>query len=799
MKMRRFVFCMPAVVALFSYSATVRPQPQAPVPAAGVAGQRAVIDQYCVGCHNQRARTGGLALDGADLALVGQNAELWEKVVRKLRAGLMPPSGSRRPDPARHEALTAFLENELDRSAAGRPNPGAMGIHRLNRTEYAKAVYDLLDLEVNAAELLPVDDSRDGFDNQADALTVSPTLLEAYVRAAAQISRTAVGRWTAVTEGTYVPPPDTSQEHFVPGLPFGTRGGMSIRHSFPADGEYRFYIQSLNNGTNIPGEQLIVTINGETVKTLDWDSLTVITLNNSRAEQHVDFSLPVKAGTHTVGVTFLQTNNRPSLDSYRHFSRSTLENYTVRGYTYYPAVGYVRIVGPLNPAGATDTPSIRKIFTCRPSNASEEAACANQIISALARRAFRRPAADRDLESLTSLYELGRKNGTFEAGIEIALRGILADPEFVFRMEAEPANVAAGATYRISDIELASRLSFFLWSSIPDDELINLATQGRLRDPAVLERQVRRMLADSRSHALVESFASQWLFLRNLTDFAPVQVKFPDWEDNLRQAFRRETEMLFESVMQEDRNVIDLLTADYTFVNERLARHYGIPNVYGPRFRRVTLGPEFDARRGLLGKGSFLSVSSLPDRTSPVKRGVWVLENILGTHPPEPPPAVPQLEETPGTAQGRVLSLRERLEQHRANSVCSGCHRIMDPIGLTLENFDVDGLWRTKDGGEGGVPIDAASELFDGTKINGVADLRNALLRYSPQFVRSVTERLMTYGVGRGMQYYDMPVIRGIVRDAARNNYRFSSIVLGIVKSVPFQMRTKVQDAAVRE
>ena len=397
------------------------------------------------------------------------------------------------------------------------------------------------------------------------------------------------------------------------------------------------------------------------------------------------------------------------------------------------------------------------------------------------------------------LYELGRKNGRFESGIEIALRGILADPEFVFRMEAEPPNVAAGGTYRISDLELASRLSFFLWSSIPDDELIDLATRGRLRDPAMLEQQVRRMLADSRSQALVESFAAQWLFLRNLTDFTPVQVKFPDWEDNLRQAFRRETEMLFESIMREDRNVIDLLTADYTFVNERLARHYGIPNIYGPRFRRVTLGPEFDSRRGLLGKGSFLAVASLPDRTSPVKRGVWVLENILGTHPPEPPPVVPQLEETPGTVQGRVLSLRERLEQHRRSPACSGCHRIMDPIGLTLENFDVDGIWRTKDGGEGGVPIDASSQLFDGTKINGIADLRNALLRYSPQFVRSVTERLMTYAIGRGVQYYDMPVVRGIVRDAAKNNYRFSSIVLGIVKSAPFQMRTKVQDAAVRK
>jgi mono/diheme cytochrome c family protein len=782
------------VLALVSYKQVVRPQAQATgAKAAPLETQRALLNQYCVTCHNQTLKTGGLTLDNVDLAHVPEKAELWETVVRKLRAGLMPPPGMRRPAPQAYDALTVWLENELDKNAVARLNPGGMGMHRLNRTEYRKAIHDLLGLEVNAEELLPVDDSRDGFDNQADALAVSPTLLEAYVRAAAQISRMAVGRWTSTTEGVYVPPSDTSQENHIEGLPFGTRGGMLIRHNFPADGEYRFYIESLNNGTNIPGEQLIVTLNGETVKSLDWDAQTVTSLNNSRSEQHMEFRSAVKAGTHTVGVTFLQTNNRPSLDIYRHFSRSTLENYTVRGYIYDPAVGYVKITGPFNATGATDTPSIRTVFECRPSSARDETACADRIISKLARRAFRRPVTDRDRESLTGLYEMGRKNGSFDAGIEIALRGILADPEFIFRAEAEPANVAVGKTYRISDLELASRLSFFLWSSIPDDELIDLANNGKLKDPAVLEQQVRRMLADRRSQALVESFAAQWLFLRNLTDFTPVQIKFPDWEDNLRQAFRQETELLFESIIREDRNVVDLLTADYTFVNERLARHYGIPNIYGPQFRRVTLGPQFDARRGLLGKGSFLSVSSLPDRTSPVKRGVWVLENILGTHPPDPPPVVPPLEETPGTEAGRVLSLRERLQQHRASPACSGCHRIMDPIGLALENFDVDGNWRTKDGGEGGVPIDASSDLFDGTKINGVVELRKALLRYSPQFVRSMTERMLTYGLGRGVQYYDMPVIRSIVRDAAKNDYRFSSIVLGIVKSAPFQMRVKVK------
>jgi hypothetical protein len=797
MKSRHLVSITLAGLAFFGLRQVVRPQTHeaSPKPPAATT-QRALLDQYCFTCHNQTLKSGGLALDNADVAHVADNPELWEKVVRKLRAGLMPPPGRPRPEFQIYDALTVWLENELDKGAAARLNPGTKGIHRLNRIEYARAIRDLLDLEVNAEDLLPTDDSRDGFDNQADALAVTPTLLEAYVKAAAQISRMAVGRWMATTEGVYAPPSDTSQENHIEGLPFGTRGGMLIHHSFPADGDYRFYIESLNNGTNVPGEQLVVTINGEVVKSFDWDKQTVISLNNSRPEQHMEFVAPIKAGTHAVGVTFLQTNNRPSLDIYHHFSRSTLENYTVRGYIYYPAVGYVKITGPFNSTGAQNAPSIKKIFECHPAGPKDEAACADQIISKLARRAFRRPVNDNDRESLMELYKVGRNNGSFESGIEVALRSILADPEFVFRTEAEPANVIPGKPYSISDLELASRLSFFLWSSIPDDELLDLASKGKLREPATLEHQIRRMLADRRSDALVQSFAAQWLFLRNLNDFTPVQTKFPDWEDNLRQALRQETELFVESIIREDRNVIDLLTANYTYVNERLAKHYGIPNIYGPQFRRVTLGPEFDVRRGLLGKGSFLTVSSQPDRTSPVKRGVWVLENILGTHPPNPPPVVPPLEQTPESAGGKVLSLRQRLEQHRASPACSGCHRIMDPIGLALENFDIDGNWRVKDGGDGGVQIDASSELFDGTRINGAADLRQALLHYSPQFVRSVTEKLMTYAVGRGVQYYDMPVVRSIVRDAAKSNYRFSSIVLGIVKSPPFQMRIKPQSTA---
>jgi hypothetical protein len=770
-------------------------------PVSTSANSGALIKEYCVTCHSERLKTGGLSLENADTAHIAEDPKSWEKVVRKLRAGLMPPPGVRRPDVESYGRLTAWLENELDRSAAGKVNPGTVGaIHRLNRIEYARAVKDLLEVEINAAELLPVDDSSDGFDNQADTLTTSSTLLEAYVKAASQISKIAVGRWTSPTESTYIPPEDTSQEHYIEGLPFGTRGGMLVRHTFQSDGNYHFYIQSLNNGTVIPGEQLILTVDGVTTKSFDWDSLGAPNpLTNNRIEMHVDFALPVKGGAHDIGVTFLQTNNRPSLDIYRHFSRSTLDNYTVRGYTYYPAVGYLKIAGPFDATVAADTPSRRKIFVCRPASAAEERPCAERIVSTLARSAFRRPVTDRDTDSLMNLYETSQKNGDFETRIEMAIRGILADPDFLFRTEAEPAKLPAGSSYRISDLELASRLSFFLWSSIPDDQLLDLASRGKLHDPLVLEQQVRRMLKDDRSHALVESFAAQWLSLRNLNDFEPNQLIFPDWEDNLRQAFRRETEMFFESIVREDRNVMDLLTADYTFVNERLARHYGIPNIYGSRFRRVTLGPEFDVRRGLLGKGSYLAVSSLPERISFVKRGVWVLETILGTHPPDPPPVVPQLEETPGADGGRVLSLRERMEMHRKNQPCAGCHRIMDPIGLSLQNFDVDGAWRTKDGGDGGVPIDASSELFDGQKVHGVVDLRNALLRYSPQFIRNITEKLMTYAVGRRVEYYDMPVVRAIVRDAGKQNNRFSSIVVGIVKSAEFQMRVKGSDSASAE
>jgi len=764
----------------------------------GVPTQRALLDQYCVTCHNDRAKRANLSLEKLDLAThVGENPQFWEKVVRKLRAGVMPPPGMRRPDFTAYTGLTEWLETEIDRKA--KTNPGTKVLHRLNRAEYANAIRDLLDIEIDPATLLPPDDSSRGFDNVAGSLGLSPTLLESYANAAGKVARMAVGYWKTPTERTYIAPSDTSQEYQIEGLPLGTRGGMVVSHVFPADGEYKFSLKEFVLGPYIGDEQLELDIDGERVQLFDWNNLKG---GNPGADGDtgggLEITVPVKAGTHKVGVTFLATNFRPSLDLARHFARSTLENSRIAGFTNYPELGLLKIQGPFAAQRPTNSRSMRKVFTCHPASPAQpaqEEACAKQIVSTLAKRAYRRPATAEDLEGLMGFYQEGRKGGTFEDGIEIAIRRILASPQFLVRVEKEPANLAVSQTYRISDLELATRLSFFLWSSIPDDELINVASQGKLSNPTVLEQQVRRMLADARSESLVENFAAQWLYLRNLKATSPVATSYPDWDDSLRQSFRRETEMLFESVMHEDRNVLDFLTADYTFVNDRLAKQYGIPNVYGSQFRRVTLGPELDYRRGLLGKGSVLAITSVPDRNSPVKRGVWILDNILGTPPPEPPPNVPPLEDTTGEP-GKILSVREKQTLHRKNEPCASCHKLFDPMGFALENFSADGSWRTKDGGEGGVPIDASVELYDGQPVNGPVGLRQALMRYSPQFVRMVTEKLMTYGLGRGVEYYDMPVIRSIVRDAAKNNYRFSSIVLGIVKSAPFQMRIKVEENA---
>jgi hypothetical protein len=751
-----------------------------------------LLDRYCVDCHDDVARTANLSLEDANLAAVAHDPELWENVIRKLRAGMMPPPDNERPRVEDYAALRDWLEREIDREAA--PRPGTKVLHRLNRTEYANAIRDLLALEIDPSLFLPPDDSSRGFDNIAGSLTISPTLIETYATAATKIARMAVGYWKTPTEALYVERTDSSQVYELEGMPFGTRGGIVVEHVFPADGEYTVTIRNLGVGIYVPDEILELNIDGERVHSWVYTNMGLSVGMDSEQDGELTVTVPVRAGSRRVGATFVATNYRPSLDVAQHFARTSLENGPVNELTNYPVIGALNIQGPFNAARPSDSASIRKVYVCRPANAAEEEPCAREIVSTLARRAFRRPVTEGDLEAFMGFYEDGRL-GTFEDGIELALRRILASPQFLIRVEQEPAELAPGAVYRISDLELASRLSFFLWSSIPDDELVALAALGRLGEPAVLEQQVRRMLADPRSASLVENFGRQWLYLRNLATTAPAQSVFPDWDDELRESFARETELLLEHVIREDLSVLELLTADYTFLNERLARHYGVPGIYGAHFRRVPLGPERDYRRGLLGQGSFLSMTWVQNnRTSPVKRGVWILENILGTPPPEPPPNVPALEETAAEGPDGKRSVRAQMELHRSTEPCASCHKIMDPIGLALENFSADGQWRTQDGGEGGTPIDAAVELWDGTKVDGAVELREAVLKYSPQFLRMATEKLMTYALGRGVEYFDMPVIRSIVAEAERNDNRFSSLVMGIVTSAPFQMRTKSDD-----
>ena len=769
-------------------------QARAPGPqfsAAPAATDRGFLDQYCVGCHNQSDLTAGLALDLLDPLDPGPDAELWEKVVRKLRAGMMPPSGAPRPEHAVAGEFAARLETRLDRAAEADLDPGRPALHRLNRTEYQNAIRDLLDLEVDAAELLPADDSTHGFDNVAGSLGVSPALLERYLSAAVKISRLAVGN-PAIPAGqvAYRTSADLSQTGHIEGLPLGTRGGLLVRHHFPLDGEYAIKVNLLlapartRVGAATGGEQLELILDGNRIALFNVDAEDDLA--------GMEIRVPVKAGVHEVGAAFIARNFK-SDDAIRPLLKSMFDPTTCiqAGWTCLPHLDTISVAGPLTSTGPGDTPSRRKIFVCRPAREAEEASCASRLIGTLASQAYRRPVSDEDMEVLMGFYAAGRESGGFEGGVEAALQRILASPEFMFRFVVDPASVPAGEAYYLSDMELASRLSFFLWSTIPDRELIEVAADGRLRDRGVLEAQVRRMLADPRSDALIDNFAGQWLYLRNLDRSSPVPLDFPDFDDNLRQAFRREAELFFESVVREDRNVVDLLTADYTFLNERLARHYGIANIYGSHFRRVSLGPEFDMRRGLLGKGAILFVTSYPNRTSPVLRGKWVLEQILGVPPPAPPASVPDLkEDTQGDlARGRATSVRERLTEHRRNPACSACHSIMDPIGLSLENFDAIGRWRTRD--ETGVVIDASGELVDGTGVVDPSSLRRALVRYSERFVRNLTENLMIYGLGRGLDYHDMPVVRSVARQARGNGYRFSSVIEAIVRSMPFQMRAK--------
>jgi hypothetical protein len=792
-----------------SVSRPLAPSPR-PLQDSDVSG---ISRTYCATCHNDTLKTGGLSLEHVSLDRASADAETLEKVIRKVRAGLMPPAGAKRPDRAALDAFAGSIENAIDRAAAANPNPGKAPLHRMNRAEYANAIRDLLSLEVDSSTLLPADDSSRGFDNIADVLGVSPSLLERYVAAAAKISRLAVGeREAAPLQVTYTVKGDLSQNQTLEGQPLGTRGGTTIKHNFPVDGEYQIKLSLLKLsfgqvfGEGAEGEELEVTLNGQRVKLFKLDEVPMFFMREANGSHpakpkptdpieervkmtpdiRLEFPLKVKAGLQAIGVAFLNKSYAANEDLVKRPVSSTYDVFIGMqyGYTTAPHLSRVAITGPYKATGLGDTPSRRRVFSCRPGSSADETSCAKQIISTLARRAYRRTVTDTDVDPLLAFYQQEKtKTGNFEAGIEMALRRILADPEFIFRFEQTPAGVAPKTPYRISDTELASRLSFFLWSSIPDEELLKLAIDGKLRQPAVLEKQARRMLADPKARALVTNFANQWLYLRDLKNANPDVTVFPDFDDNLRQGFQRETELLFESVMREDRSVLDLLDADYTFVNERLAKHYGIANIYGPDFRRVAVPS--DARRGLLGQGSLLLVTSNANRTSPVIRGKWILENLLGTPPPTPPPDVPNLEEKP-TATAR--SVRERIEQHRSNPACAGCHKIMDPIGLSLENFDAIGRWRATDEG---VKIDASGQLVDGTSIDGPADLRKAMLARGDVFVAAMTEKLMMYGVGRETRSYDMPTVRAVMRDAAKNRYRFSDLVLGIVKSPAFQMRAQ--------
>jgi hypothetical protein len=789
-----------SALAVFSLAAGVcLAQPAEHGMQSGDSPPQAFLRDNCIKCHNSTdtsaaALFAGLFFDQLDVLNVADDPETWEKVVRKLGSGMMPPASEPRPDPAASAAFLGYLETELDGLARAQPNPGRPALHRVNRTEYANAIRDLLALEVDATALLPADDSSFGFDNIAGSLGVSPALLERYVAAAGKISRLAIGDTTmADRQEKYVVSGDLTQNQHLPGMPFGTRGGALFTHHFPVDAEYTIRADLVERGGRMFGanlgkaEQIEVTLDGQRILLMDLAEYSV--------ETGAAIRMPVKAGPHTIGAAFLRKNHAPVEDVIQPFEFSLFEP-AVDGdpdWTFVPHLASMAVTGPFNVAGIGDTPARERIFVCRPTSERDEETCAREILETLATRAFRHPVEREQLSTLMDFYATGREEGGFETGIELALRRILASPEFVFRFERTPEGVEPGESYRLSDLELASRLSFFLWSSIPDDELLRLAVADRLHEPATLRKQVERLLADPRSNAFIENFAGQWLYLRNLKTKGGAVEHFPDFDDNLRQAFRTETEMLFASIVREDRGLLDLLTADYTFVNARLARHYGIPGIYGSDFRRVAITE--DARRGLLGQGSILLVTSLPERTSPVQRGVWVLENIIGAPVPTPPPNVPALEEQAGS-KSHPRTLREQMELHNARPFCAGCHKIMDPIGFAMENFDAVGRWRTEEHGE---PINATAKLVDGTELRGAVDLRNALLKYGDRFVQTTTEKLMTYALGRGLEYYDMPAVRAIARGAEKNGYRFSDLIMGIVESDAFRMRAAEETPAATE
>jgi mono/diheme cytochrome c family protein len=753
--------------------------------------QTALVKQYCIGCHSDRGKAGGLTLATFDATRAVDNAAIAEKMVRKLRAGMMPPAGAKRPEGHALLDLAVALENRIDRASTLNPNPGWRPFQRLNRAEYARSVRDLLGIDVDVTMFLPPDTVSHGFDNVADTQGFSPTLLEGYLRAASKISTLAVGDRTAgAAEATYKVPRTMSQLHHLEGAPIGTRGGIVVNHVFPADGEYvfRVMLHSIPTGqlygSVVRGEQIEFSVNGQRVALLD------INPRMSEADAiGMNIRSPaifVKAGPQRIAAAFVERFNAPVDDllSPIEYTLADSQIGSAMGVTTLPHVRDFAITGPLKVTGISDTPSRRRIFLCRPLTAAEEAPCAAKIIASLAGQAYRRPVDAADAAGLMKFYDQGRKDGgNFEAGVRMALQAILASPQFIFRLEEAPTTAKPGQNYRISDYDLASRLSYFVWASVPDKELLDAAKQGTLRNPIVFEKQVRRMLADPRAEALATRFASQWFRLQDIDQIKPDALAYPAYDHLLAEGMRRETEMLFSALVREDRPVIDLLTADFTFVNERLAEHYRIANVSGSNFRRVQLTDP--NRRGILGHGSVLMLTSVADRTSPVLRGKWVMEVLLGSPPPPPPPNVPTFDESSATDGGRLLTVRERMEQHRKNPACNSCHRVIDPLGLALENFDVTGAWRIRDSGN---PVDPTGDLYDGTKMDGPIGLRNALLKHSDAFVLSFTENLMTYALGRRVEFYDMPAVRAVIRDAAKNGNKMSAFILGVAKSHAFQM-----------
>ncbi len=770
-----------------------------PAASASLDAAQAVIGRTCMGCHNDRVHSGNISLDGFAVATAARHADVAERMIRKLRAGQMPPPGSRRPEEPALIGLAAALEAQID-AQGSEGAPGRRTFQRLNRAEYSQSVRDLLVLDVNAGDYLPLDPKSANFDNIADAQLLSPTLMQAYLTAAAEISRLAVGdRNATAREVTYPVSRWTSQREHVEGTPYGTRGGLSIEHTFPADGEYRFRMSFFHETTGAlygngraalhtaeAPEQVEVSIDGARAALLDLDRWM-----NTSDPNGVNLStepIAITAGPHRVSAAFIKRMEGPVQDLITplEWSLASTSIADAYGFTTLPHLRDLAITGPSRTTGISDTPSRQRIFTCKATgSASQQTVCAHDIVLRLASQAFRRPAAERDVKALMTLYQEGATQGGFEAGVRMAIEGILASPRFVFRFEERPAATREGQAYTLSDLDLASRLSFFLWARGPDAELLRLAEAGRLSAPAALEQQVRRMLADRRADGLATRFAAQWLRLQDLDKINPDVRVYPDYDDQLKRAMLRETELFFQDIVRADRSVLTLFSADYSFLNERLARHYGIPNVIGSEFRKVSY-PD-GRRRGLLGQGSILTLTSVADRTSPVLRGKWVMEVLLGTPPPPPPPNVPDLDATSDTEDGRLRTVRERLEQHRANPACTSCHRMMDPIGLALENFDVTGAWRIRDNG---MPIDAASALYDGTPLAGPADLEQALMKRSGVLVQVFAENLMTYAVGRRLAYPDMPSVRAIVRQAAAADNHLSAFVVGIVKTSAFRMKS---------